>query len=679
MERCYLIPNISLTASSISLAGSLEAFALNQGGSSFTSGTISLAGLNAAIIGGTGATLPNFNTGGASLAITANTSISLPVGSYINTRQTSWGNANDTTDNSTGNSGSISLHGPGITLGGQLNAYAGGNSYASGAISLSGLGSVSVGPTGTLPNFDTNGASLSIAASSVTVQSGGYINTRQTASTTANDTTSTSTGNSGNITLNSPTISLAGTLNAFATGAAYSSGTINLAGLGTVSIGPTGSLPGIDTHGASLDITASSITLQSGGYINTRQTGPTSLNDTTGNSTGPSGNITLDAPSITFGGTLNAYAIDVAPSAWPSGTITLTGMTNFTVGSGGNVASLSTGGASLVISTTTSILVDTTGTIDVRQTNAQPGNITLNAPTVTVKGVLDAYSASASYPSGTITLNVNSFDLDGTSQPEISTNGANLVIDASSINIESAGVINTRQLNSSGNSTGNSGGLTLNAPSLTLNGTLYLLANNANGTTYSNGGVSFSGFSDFTVGGSGSTIGSLDLSGIGVSINRRTASRSIPDMRSTRARLRPALSRHRSLSRKFRRYFALRADDRYRRIAAGRRQQRPHGRQHHAECVAERHPYRLSWQSQHDGFDHDRWDRERQRDRCRSRCDFRRQLRLRSFHSAVRGGLRRGRRDNAVQRLHRSQCGSRRGRWHSDDHTRFGRAGECQR
>src|SRR6185312_14250220 len=508
--------NISLNAPHMNIGGSLEAFAINQGGTSFQNGAISRAGLGATVVGGTSATLPNLDTGGANLSIAA-TSISLPSGSYINSRQTSWGAANDTTSNSTGNSGSITLTAPTISLGGQLNAYStGGTAYKSGTISLAGLGVVTIGPTGTLPNFATNGASLSIAAASISLPSGGIIDTRQLNSG------GHSTGDSGDITFSTPNISLGGTLLAYATsGTTYKSGTIYLTGLGTVSIGPGGTLPNFDTNGASLSISAGNITLAATGYINTRQVNSSVADDIASPSAGNSGNIALNAASFSLGAqpALNAFA---GGNSFQSGTITLGGMNNFEIGSGGNVTSLETKGANLVISTTggaSSITLDPGGTIDTTQSGGPPGNVTLSADTVTLKSQIAAYSASSSYPSGTITLKVDSFDVDGINQPDISTNGANLVIDATnSITIGSGGAIDTRQLDSSNHSTGNSGSLSLDSPSLTLDGTLNLIAVNTSSTDFSSGGLNFSGPSDFTIGGSGGNLPSLDTDGISVSI-----------------------------------------------------------------------------------------------------------------------------------------------------------------
>src|SRR6185437_10910772 len=95
-----------------------------------------------------------------------------------------------------------------------------------------------------------------------------------------------------------------------AAGTTFKSGTITLAGLTAATIGSGGTLPSLDTGGANVAIQASSIGFMTGGYINTRQTGSSTADDTTDPSTGNSGNITLNSPAITFGGQLNAFALN---------------------------------------------------------------------------------------------------------------------------------------------------------------------------------------------------------------------------------------------------------------------------------------------------------------------------------------------------------------------------------
>ena len=475
------------------------------------------------------ANFASIDSDGANVTITAAQSITIESGAYINTRLTGSGNPDDTTTASIGNSGDISLTAPTLNLAGRLDAFAvnSGTSFTSGTISIAGLATAVVGSGGNLPSFDTGGAGLSISGTgSIAVI--GYINTRQTGSGAANDTTGSSTGDSGDITLDAPRISLSGALNAFALntgGSTYNSGTITLAGLGATTIGAGGTLPSFDTNGANLVIDASSIAFESGGYINTRQTGSGAADDTTSLSAGASGNITLDAPTIAFGGQLNAFALNNG-TGFASGTITLSGFDNFTISSSGNVAALATNGANLTIVAADGILLDTSGEIDTRQTGGIPGNVTLDAPAVTVKGTIAAFSTNSAYPSGTITLEVASIDIDGTDQPGISTNGANLAIIATtSITIGGSGSIDTRQLNGGGHSTGNSGSISFSAPNLALDGTLNLLAVNVDGTSYGSGTLGISGIANVTVGGgAGATLPSFATGGAGLSI---TATESI--------------------------------------------------------------------------------------------------------------------------------------------------------
>src|SRR5258706_2816566 len=86
-------------------------------------------------------------------------------------------------------------------------------------------------------------------------------------------------------------------------------------------------IPSIESHGASVTITATnSITIASGGYINTRATGLPG-DEINALSTGDSGDVSLTAPSIQIDGKIHSFAKNstgATPSIWKDGNITLT-------------------------------------------------------------------------------------------------------------------------------------------------------------------------------------------------------------------------------------------------------------------------------------------------------------------------------------------------------------------
>jgi hypothetical protein len=481
--------NITLNAPSLTLNGTLNAFAINGGGTAYAPGTITLTGLGAATVGN-GGNLPNFSTGGANLVIDASTSITLASGAYINTRQTSVGAGNDTSADSSGNSGNITLDTPSLTLGGQLNAFAlnttgsSATTYSPGTITLMGLSAATIGTGGTLPNFYTEGANLVIdAASSIGFETGGYINTRETSFGAGNDTSAGSTGNSGNITLDTPSLNLGtGQLNAFAIGTTYAPGTITLMGLGSVTIG--GNLASLDTRGAGLTIDAStSITLDSGAYINTRATGTTTADDTADNSTGNSGAVTLSAPTISVSGPINAFALNGGGTTYTGGAVALVGTSsgsitvnqaNVVIGTAGQsyITSIVSNGGNISITGTSSITLESDAIVNAQNSAAgtvafdlsasaagNSGSITLNAPTIGFIGGINPENAPSNAPSsgalllaganngfapGTVTLTgPSSFTFD--SSDPVYGAGANLAIDASSsITLAAGGLIDIR-------------------------------------------------------------------------------------------------------------------------------------------------------------------------------------------------------------------------------------------
>src|SRR5665213_3487046 len=486
--------NITLDAPSMTLNGQLNAFAINVPGTSFTSGTITLTGLTTATIGGN---LPNFNTYGANLAINATGSITLSGGAYINSRETTFGAVNDTTAVSTGDTGSVTLTAPTVALNGSINAFAlnatGANAtaYKSGTITLAGLTTATIG-SANLPSFNTHGANLAISANSIALNSGAYINTRATTFGATNDTAALSTGNSGSVNLTAPSVTLNGSVNAFALNTAgatpttYASGTISLAGLTSAAIGSGGNLPSFNTDGAGLSISAGSIVLNSGGYINTRATTFGAANDTSTLSTGDSGAVTLTAPTISVSGPINAFALNttgLTPTTYANGAVGLVGASsggitvneaNVTIGSAAQsyITSIVSNGGNIAVTGTSSVTLESDGVINAQnsvagtaaidlsaQAAGNSGNITLTAPSITFVGGINPENAPSNAPStgalvlagannghtaGTITLTgPGSFTFDATDP--VYGAGANLAINASSaITLAAGGLIDMR-------------------------------------------------------------------------------------------------------------------------------------------------------------------------------------------------------------------------------------------
>jgi len=548
--------NITLDAPSMTLNGQLNAFAINVPGTSFTSGTITLTGLTTATIGGN---LPNFNTYGANLAINATGSITLSGGAYINSRETTFGAVNDTTAVSTGDTGSVTLTAPTVALNGSINAFAlnatGANAtaYKSGTITLAGLTTATIG-SANLPSFNTHGANLAISANSIALNSGAYINTRATTFGATNDTAALSTGNSGSVNLTAPSVTLNGSVNAFALNTAgatpttYASGTISLAGLTSAAIGSGGNLPSFNTDGAGLSISAGSIVLNSGAYINTRATSFGAANDTAALSTGDSGDITLTAPTVTLNGSVNAFVLNstgVTPTAYTAGTISLAGLTSAIIGSGGNLPSFNTDGAGLAISAG-SITLESDGYINTRATTfgaandtstlstGDSGAVTLTAPTISVSGPINAFALNTTgltpttyangavglvgASSGGITVNEANVTIGSAAQSYITSivsNGGNIAVTGtSSVTLESDGVINaqnsvagTAAIDLSAQAAGNSGNITLTAPSITFVGGIN--PENAPSNAPSTGALVLAGANN------GHTAGTITLTGPG--------------------------------------------------------------------------------------------------------------------------------------------------------------------
>src|SRR5579871_3254701 len=213
--------NITLSAPAITIKGSLRADADPD----FASGTITL---NVGSITIDGQTQPGIDTHGASLAINATGAIALNGTGYINTQQILLGT-------STSDSGSVTLSGGSLSIGGQgINASAlnsVGSTFSDGPITLSSGAALDIlaairggaitinAPSGTVSvtaGIDTNGQTATIAANNINIEQGAYINTRQTGSGNTNDVSNVSSDDAGNIILNAPTITLAGSLNAFA-------------------------------------------------------------------------------------------------------------------------------------------------------------------------------------------------------------------------------------------------------------------------------------------------------------------------------------------------------------------------------------------------------------------------------------------------------------------------------
>lgn len=262
---------------------------------------------------------------------------------------------------------------------------------------------------GTQTSIDSNGGSVDIVAdNSITVQSGAYINTRKTVTTgntpQPDDTTTASVGNSGNITLQAPTIVVDGVLNSFAN-AGFTSGTVTLIGQSSGSItvsapaaltlGTSGTSYYISTilsNGGNISVTAAgTLTLAANAVVNAQNNAAGSaVTDVSAMAAGNAGNIALTAPSIVF-------ATGINPEANPAGTVT-TGALLLAGAKGGGFTSgtitLNAGsfdltastpiygaGANLQLTASNSITLEAGGLIDVRGDGYAAAHLT--APTIT--------------------------------------------------------------------------------------------------------------------------------------------------------------------------------------------------------------------------------------------------------------------------------------------------------
>ena len=209
------------------------------------------------------------------------------------------------------------------TIGGTLSANGGAN-RAAGTINVTSGGNTRLTSGSTISargrgSFSNGGHVRVMAGQDLNVDSGAKVNVSGGTS-----------GDGGTIELSATgTARIAGAkLDA---GATYGQAGSVLIDPTNVVIGPTSDVDvgngqaSIDSDGGNVTITASnSITVESGGYINTRQTGSGNPNDTSSVSTGNSGYVDLTAPTLTIAGDINAFAINAGNSGFLDGNITLT-------------------------------------------------------------------------------------------------------------------------------------------------------------------------------------------------------------------------------------------------------------------------------------------------------------------------------------------------------------------
>jgi mucin-19 len=359
---------------------------------------------------------------------------------------------------SSANSGNITLsagNGGSVQLGGGLNsdggptvlagaAVGGTFAYAPGTITIN---APAITVAASAP-FNTLGANLDLeASSSITLAANATINTRDVSSGADPSVLSNiSTGNSGSVTLNAPTVT------------ADAGGSINTVAVGTDQLNgvATAALPG------NVTITAgSTLSLASGASgsaeILARGIAASTASVQSGTADAAGGTISITAPAITLTNGVNTSTGYVLLAAGgngnAAGTIALTApsfdVSSTILGLGANVALTASSG---------NVTLENSAVIDTTATNDAAGNITIAGTSVvlprnTVNGSGSATllaTATGGNSPGTITLSETS-NLDYTSASlTVATSGAGFVLQtAGTLSLGANLAIDTRDLNGS--------------------------------------------------------------------------------------------------------------------------------------------------------------------------------------------------------------------------------------
>ena len=380
------------------------------------------------------------------------------------------------------------------------------------------------------------------ASSSITVDSTGVVDVRQISG-------GVSTANSLNVELTAPTIAIDGqilaqavnsagttytpgniTLNATSstTGAITVAGVLN-GGNVTLEAGSTGVLsPGSAiTLVAGSSVTGGSVAVSAGTInINISYNGGAQIT---------AASLQLDTNQLNL--TTSASAIYVGDSGNDSNSNAAGFVANSTIA---DYAAAMQGSGTLALTASSSITVDSSGDIDVRQISggvsiANAVNVALTAPTIAIDGQILAQavnSGGTAYTSGNVTLTAtSSLDISAAatmsggnitlSAPAISiasasiTGGTFQLAAATSITLDPQAVIDTRGL-VSGVSTGDAYNVDLQAPTINVEAGAKILtqAVNSNGTAYTSGTITLDATSSAT--GAITVAGALNGGGVTV-------------------------------------------------------------------------------------------------------------------------------------------------------------------
>ena len=423
----------------------------------------------------------------------------------------------DQLGNSNGNSENIRLVAPLIDVmaGGELlanivSAGPSGPSYNAGSVTLDATGAAngSITIAGTV----AGGLVTLKAGASITLAATALVDTRNF------DPTGTfSLGSSANVTVTAPTINAMAGSQAMAT-AVNTNGTTYAAG--SITFDATGSAAGTVT--AAGTVSGGNVTLQAGSSIAIGAAAVLNTAHVVDSDQGTAyGTVLLAAPTVTVASGAQFFAqtaeYDINRSALIVGDPTLDTadagnagfISNATIAS--YVAALG-GQGTFRLDANNSITIDAHGIIDTRTldtsvvaTGVSAGNslgLTLAAPSITLAagGQLLANVANANnliYGPGDITLTALSANLPNGApaatgilvKGTIKGGNVNLTTDLTPISVTSSGVIDTRQLDASGHTSGIPLDITLTGQSISVAGQLLADAVNANGTTYVSGNI----------------------------------------------------------------------------------------------------------------------------------------------------------------------------------------------
>ena len=407
--------NLAFTAPTIDIAalGQVRAEAVNQNGTSYAPGSVTMTAL-----GGSGITIAGIVKGGNVSLATDLQAIAIAATGVIDARQL------DQNSHPTGQPLTITLSAPAITVanGAKLNGGAVDFAFTESALTVGTAGDSGSGSAGFLLNstiasyiaaLGNSGTFRLSAAGSITLDADAFINA----------------GSAIDVALSAPVLTIAPGAQIIAASAGFeldqndvivgtSSDTADAGKSGFVSNSQIAALISAVSGSGTFSISANdSITIDADGVIDGRQ-----LNGS-GNSVGNSVSIALDAPSIAVLGTIETNVVNVNGTTYVPGAITLNSSAPVYAMNPGIVVSGKLVGGATTLTANTSITLAATGVIETDQVNSSgkstlaAQDVSLTAPSITLASgsVILAQAvntAGTSFTNGNVTITAGKSDTE---------------------------------------------------------------------------------------------------------------------------------------------------------------------------------------------------------------------------------------------------------------------------